>query len=92
MNAPNLRNFTWLLLLSFSAMVTNSCVKQEPILMSSSAKLSDGDIAKMKSKANRGDWHAAYRLYSHYAYYERREDLATPYKWGIDERNRRSAY
>jgi hypothetical protein len=86
------RNITWLLLLLISATVTNSCVKQEPVLMGSSAKLSDSDITKMKSKASRGDWHAASRLYSHYAFYERREDLASPYKWGIEERNRRSAY
>jgi hypothetical protein len=67
------RNITWLLLLLISATVTNSCVKQEPVLMGSSAKLSDSDITKMKSKASRGDWHAASRLYSHYAFYERRE-------------------
>ncbi|MFN4874730.1 MAG: hypothetical protein ACK5JP_13065 [Akkermansiaceae bacterium] len=92
MKSYNFRYIIYLILLISSAIVTSSCIRQEAVWMNSSARLSDNEITGLKIKANRGDWRAAYRLFKHYEYYERREDLAAPYKWGADERNKRSAY
>lgn len=66
------------------------CVaKKKFINLGHSARLSENDIRIMRGEADSGNWRSASKLYKHFAYGEQRPDLAAPYQWGIDERNRR---